>query len=105
MRSQPVDRTRPSIAPDVEPLRVRSFPERVHRAKIPIGRVRSTSCSSLRSREDDITVRRQPPDMGPACQIHSVRTLVKMTGCAGQRPGSVWCEALALDLVCAAVNY
>jgi hypothetical protein len=41
-RSQPADRTRPSIAPNTEPLRVRSFLERVHRTKIPTERVRST---------------------------------------------------------------
>jgi hypothetical protein len=38
-RSQPLDRMRPSIAPDAEALRVRSFPERVQCAKIPTGRI------------------------------------------------------------------
>jgi hypothetical protein len=114
-RSQLVDQTCPSIALDAELLRVCSFPERVHCAKIPTGRIRSqaTWCAPACGQrpvpqhlcEDNITVRHRPSDVGPACQIHSVRASVKMTKHIGQRPGSARCEALALDLEHAAVNY
>jgi hypothetical protein len=115
MSSQPVDRMRPSIAPDVEPLRVCSFPERVHHVKIPTGHVRSTLTRrapsvrsslffSARANHDDISIRQRPSNAGPTRQICSVGASVKITRRTGQRPGSARCEALALGLVCAAAN-
>jgi hypothetical protein len=49
--------------------------------------------------------RQQPSDARPARQNHNVRASIKVTGRAGQRPGRVQCEALALGPMHAAANY
>jgi hypothetical protein len=54
---------------------------------------------------DDVTIRQQPSDVGPACQNHSVRVSVKLAGRASQRPGNARCEAFALGRVCTASQH
>jgi hypothetical protein len=103
--NQSDDRTCCSKSHDIEPSGVYSFPERFHGTKRMTRCIRSMSCSSLRSHEDDVTVCHQSSDVGLVCQIHSVRALIKMIEHTGQRPGSTWCEALTLDLVRTIVNY
>jgi hypothetical protein len=114
-RSQRNDRTHSSEWPDSGPHRVRSSPVSSPSDKNITGHVRSgltwyarcpvsTLCPSTCSPAADVINGQRSSHAGPTRQIHSVRASVKVTECAGQRPGSTRCEALALGLACAAEN-